>query len=71
MPDSTPLQFNVPDMDCGACVKSITEAVHRVDAAASVSADPETKRVVIGGDHRSEEYVAAIEEAGFTVQAAE
>jgi len=70
MPDSTPLQFDILDMDCQSCVKSITEAVQRVDAKASVSADLETKRVVIGGAGDPHEYMAAIEGAGFTVQAA-
>ena len=39
MANSTPLQFDVPDMDCDACVASITKAVQRVDPKASVSAD--------------------------------
>ncbi len=67
---STPLQFDIPDMDCESCVASITEAVHRVDADAQVSADLATKRVVIGGDGDANEFMAAIEGAGFTVNAA-
>jgi copper chaperone CopZ len=70
MAKSTPLQFDVPDMDCDSCVKSITEAVHRVDATAHVSADLESKRVVIGGEGDTQDFVTAIEGAGFTVKAA-
>jgi copper chaperone CopZ len=70
MAKSTPLQFDVPDMDCDSCVKSITEAVHRVDASAHVSADLVSKRVVIGGEGDTHEFVTAIEGAGFTVKAA-
>jgi len=70
MTKSPPLQFDVPDMDCKSCVRSITEAVHRVDADASVSADLDTKRVVIGGDGAAADFVAAIEGAGFTVSVA-
>ena len=66
----TPLQFDVPDMDCQSCVKSITAAVHRVDAHAHVSADLKTKRVVIGGESEAHAFVSAIEAAGFTVKAA-
>ena len=33
MAQSTPLQFDVPDMDCESCVKSIRQAVERIDAA--------------------------------------
>jgi copper chaperone CopZ len=70
MAQSTPVQFDVPDMDCAACVRSITEAVHRVDADAQVSADLKTKRVVIGGEGEAHDFMAAIEGAGFTVKAA-
>lgn len=70
MPQSTPLQFQVPDMDCESCVRAITEAVQRVDAQASVSADLATKRVVIGATGETHDFAAAIEAAGFTVKAA-
>ncbi len=70
MPESTPMQFNVPDMDCAACVKSITQAVHRIDATAAVSADLATKRVIIGATGEAHDFMTAIENAGFTVKAA-
>jgi copper chaperone len=70
MAQSTPLQFDVPDMDCQSCVRSITEAVHRLDAGAQISADLATKRVVIGGTGEAQDYAAAIEAAGFSVKAA-
>jgi copper chaperone len=70
MAQSTPMKFDVPDMDCQSCVRAITEAVHRVDAGAQLSADLATKRVVIGGTGAAQDYAAAIEEAGFSVKAA-
>ena len=70
MAKSTPMQFDVPDMDCQSCVRSITEAVHLVDAGAQVAADLTTKRVVIGGTGAAQDYAAAIEAAGFSVKAA-
>jgi copper chaperone CopZ len=69
MPESTPLQFTVPDMDCDACVLSITEAIKRLDTDASVSADLETKHVVVGSTMQAEDVAGAIEEAGYTVKA--
>ena len=60
--------FNVPDMDCGGCVRAITDAVHRLDAAATVQADLTTKRVSIG-TASGEDFGKAIEAAGFTVAA--
>jgi copper chaperone CopZ len=70
MPDSTPLQFDIPDMDCASCVKSITTAIHKIDPAAHVTADLASKRVIIGATGDAQDYAAAIEGAGFTVQAA-
>lgn len=62
--------FIVPDMDCQGCVASITAAVRRIDGKASVTADLDTKHVVIGSDARAQEIAAAIEDSGFTVKAA-
>jgi copper chaperone len=70
MAESTPLQFSVPDMDGESCVVSITDAVKRLDGGASVSADLETKHVVIGSTKQAHEVVQAIEQAGYTVKAA-
>lgn len=60
--------FDVPDMDCGSCVRAITDAVHRQDASATVAADLTTKRVQINGKG---DFAAAIESAGFTVSPAQ
>jgi copper chaperone len=60
------LIFSVPDMDCGGCVRAITEAVHSLDATASVAADLATKRVSIGTASAAD-FGKAIEDAGFTV----
>ena len=71
MAQPTPMQFDVPDMDCQSCVRAITEAVHRLDAGAQVSADLAAKRVAIGGAGTMRDYAAAIEAAGFSVKAAD
>lgn len=63
------LSFNVPDMDCGGCVRAITEAVHRLDAAATVAADLATKIVNIDTESQAD-FAKAIEGAGFTASAA-
>jgi copper chaperone CopZ len=70
MAKSTPLQFDVPDMDCNSCVESITKAVHKIDPDASVSADLDSKRVVIGGEGEPHVFIKAIQDAGFEVKAA-
>jgi copper chaperone CopZ len=64
------LHFSVPDMDCGGCVHAITEAVHRLDAAASVAADLTSKRVSVTTGAVAAKVQAAIEGAGFEVAGA-
>jgi copper chaperone len=66
----TKLQFNVPDMDCQSCVRSITAAVHQVDAAAEISADLPSKRVTVTSTGNAKDFAVAIENAGFTAQLA-
>ena len=61
------LHFTVPDMDCGGCVRSITEAIHQLDAKAKVSTNLESKDVSVTGTQDAKAYAHAIEEAGFTV----
>jgi copper chaperone CopZ len=58
-------------MDCASCVQSIEAAVHKLDAGASVSADLDTKLVVIGTSiPEAHEVMEAIQSAGFEVEAA-
>lgn len=64
------LIFSVPDMDCGGCVRAITEAVHRLDATAAVEADLGTKIVTIGTASQAD-FGKAIESAGFTASPAQ
>ncbi len=66
----TELKSVVPDLDCQSCVRSITEAVHQVDAKAEVSADLESKRVTVSGTGSAAAFAAAIEDAGFSAQPA-
>jgi copper chaperone CopZ len=71
MPKSTPIQFKVPDMDCQSCIQSIESAVHKLDPAAHVSADLDTKLVIIGtAIPEAHEVMEAIQSAGFEVEAA-
>ena len=70
MTQPTQLQFTVPDMDCQGCVSSITAAIKRLDSRAAISADLETKHVAVGAKAEPEDIRRAIEDAGFTVQAA-
>ncbi len=62
------IAFTVPDMTCGHCVGTVTQAVKAIDAAAQVRIDLDSHRVEIepaaGGDASA--FSAAIEGAGYT-----
>jgi hypothetical protein len=70
MAESIPLQFDVPDMDGQDGVNVITEALRRLDPAAHVMADLDTKRVIIGAKMNAGQAAEAIEAVGFKVKAA-
>lgn len=60
------LEFEVKDMTCGHCVSTITRAIEKEAAGASVEVDLENHVVRIGGTSDSTRVAAAIREAGFT-----
>lgn len=62
----TTLSLRVPDMSCGHCVASISEAVGRVDGVEGVCVDLEGKLVEVEGERLEPALVTtAIREAGY------
>jgi copper chaperone len=59
------IQFSIPDMSCGHCVKAVTEAVQSVDAQAKVQVDLGTKQVRVESQAPREQLVHALAEAGY------
>ena len=60
------IEFKVPDMACGACAKTITQAVIDIDPKASVKASPETKQVIVNTQASESSVKDAITAAGYT-----
>jgi copper chaperone len=60
------LNFEIPNMTCGHCVRAITEAVHTVDPTARVQADLPQHRVQVNTAADREAVVAQLVEAGYT-----
>ncbi len=60
--------FKVQDMTCGGCAASIRKAVSNVTGVTTVTADPQTKDVVVEAhaDVSRDTVVAAINAAGFS-----
>ena len=59
------IQLKVPKMACGACVKTITQAILAIDAQASVTADTTTKQVNVETQAAESSIKEAIASAGY------
>lgn len=64
------MQFQIDMMTCDGCVRSLTRAITRLDAAAEVRADLRTKTVTVASGKSEQDIVAALTEAGFPPVAA-
>lgn len=58
-------QFNVPNMTCGGCAKSVTKALHSVDSSARVETDPSTRQVRVESVAAETVLRAVLMEAGY------
>jgi copper chaperone len=59
------MQFHIENMTCGGCVRSVTKAIHSVDPAAEVRADPGTHKVEVKSAAPREQLAAALTEVGY------
>ena len=59
------IEFTLPDMTCGHCVKVVTQAVQRVDAQAQLQVDLPTHAVKIESAKPAADFAAALAEEGY------
>lgn len=59
------IEFHVPAIRCGHCVRAVTEAVHEVDAKAQVQVDLPTHMVRVDGSADRSALAQALTEAGY------
>jgi len=59
------IEFTLPTMTCGHCVRVITNAVHQVDPAATVQTDLATHLVRIESTLAAEPFAQALAEEGY------
>jgi copper chaperone len=59
------MQFQIDNMTCGGCVRSLTKAIARLDHDAVVEADLASKMVTVTSLKPVSEIVSALAEAGF------
>ncbi len=61
------MQFQIENMTCGGCVRSVTKAIQSVDPIAQVNADPATHKVDVTTTVPRARLEAALADAGFSV----
>jgi copper chaperone len=59
------IQFNIPSMSCGHCVKAVTQAVQEVDPRAKVDVDLDSKQVQVDSQADRDRIAASLREAGY------
>ncbi len=59
------IELTLPTMTCGHCVRSVTETVQRVDAAATLQIDLPTHTVRIESQQPAAAFTAALAEEGY------
>jgi copper chaperone len=59
------MEFDIPAMSCGHCVKAITEALAQLDPGAKVSVDLPAKKVTLDTTQDRATVAAALTEAGY------
>lgn len=59
------LEFEIPNMTCGHCVRSVTEAVQAADPAARVEVDLPMHQVKVQTAVARETVAAKLTEAGY------
>ena len=59
------MQFHIESMTCGGCVRGVTKAIHSVDPAAEVKADPATHTVDVTTTAPRAHLATVLTDAGF------
>ncbi|MBY0364208.1 MAG: heavy-metal-associated domain-containing protein [Phreatobacter sp.] len=59
------MQFQIENMTCGGCARSVTKAIQSVDPSAEVTADPASHKVEVKSAASRDRLVAALTEVGY------
>jgi copper chaperone len=59
------LEFKLPDMSCGHCASTVTQACKLVDPGAKVEVDLGTKQVKVESAEDRQAFADALTEAGY------
>ncbi|HAL38006.1 MAG TPA: copper chaperone [Polaromonas sp.] len=59
------MEFDIPAMSCGHCVKAITQTVQLLDPDAKISVELPAKKVTVQTSKDRQTVAAALTEAGY------
>ncbi len=59
------IEFDIPAISCGHCVRAVTEAVHAADPQATVQVDLASHHVTVETTAARDAVVAQLVEAGY------
>ncbi|NIY80779.1 MAG: heavy-metal-associated domain-containing protein [Rhodobacteraceae bacterium] len=57
--------FSVPDMSCGHCKASITEALEAIDDTVEIDADMDAREIDVFSEAGDEAILVALKNAGY------
>jgi copper chaperone len=57
--------FNIPNMTCGGCAKSVTNALKSIDSDAKVETNPAAREVKVESSLDRDAFVQVLSEAGY------
>lgn len=57
--------FNIPNMTCGGCAKSVTKALLSVDPQARIETEPPTRKVRVDSALDESAFLAVLREVGY------
>ncbi|WP_031342008.1 heavy-metal-associated domain-containing protein [Novosphingobium lindaniclasticum] len=63
------MQFLVPDMTCGSCVKHVREAITALDSSATVEADTVERKISVSTTALQADVEKALADDGYPVTA--
>jgi len=59
------MQFDIQNMSCGGCVRSVTKAIQSVDPLATVTPDLLNRNIKVLSQQSREAFEAALAKAGY------
>ena len=59
------IELKLPTMTCGHCVRTVTQTVQAIDAAAKLEIDLPSQRVRIESTHDRQEFAKALTAEGY------